>query len=1071
MNTKAASCKAANPCQIDTYGFSRISGFICLTITKGIRMPMNRRISLAACVAITLLLWAGAKQTYAAEDIVDPCEKTDNFFLFPGESNGALLVAKDGMVELSKPNGGDAFTRWSTKAMEKIELATCPRWLSIRFDKFTKDGTAAKVYVLFFKGNKRMGKTEAGEISGGPGVLSADIKALAEKNAPEATGFWLFLRHGNDPKGIIKIDEIRLSDEKPEVPAHVQKAIDKNTPLPPKPIEQIVVKVESHEPVPVVTPGHEEAAVLVVSNPTEASVALKLEARIENYHRESKSIEETVTIPASGRSQTTPLLPLFENATHGAYMIDYKLTDTATGGTTEGITSFAYMDPAGPRPFRPGGFLFSVNGGTRDIKNTEDSEKAARMMGLTGINVSRISLVWEALQYKGPKHWSPDKLEAFGRTLDILRKNGIEAQIMLGYNVPWNVPEELKNTNERRAWQFCPPNRANPDAWIAYVNTMLENFGDRIRWWEVWNEPDLYDFWRGSSDEYIDLLKITYPVIKQNNPEHQVLTGGFALLRGHPGHKEENFQEKVAVKARPYYDIHAHHCHGHTDNFYVEIDERLAPIQKKIHPPAPLWFNETATATAADGYREQAADLTRKLLYAWGHGAIGYNWYQMRGGTLDPDARRRWGMVSNDLEPKPVYVAYNTLVKLLGDKEFVTELDRGDDRYGFVFRKRTEGGEYAIGLWDEYRNLSQQPVAFKIGDDAEAIHVDLMGNRSPLTVKDGVVVIESGLYTRFLLIRNATQAPAMLRPLIVMAGPLPSVTPGRTYTLPVTVTNPLEGESSLILRWEDVPGAEATSTATIAIPAGGTSEHTFRFDIPNDFSLPYGDLHTMKLHYSLTAADWSGQLSVPVDPTVRVRLGAMDSRTPDVILEKYRYVNNRHENVPQRAHLTWQGKEDVSARIWLQRDGDFLRIRADVMDDYHNANLDNMGDADCVSLIITPTDIDQRHVIYFARSNDGRDVVNPVRAPDGTEKPEGITLNTTPIEGGLRYEIGLPRETIGLSDSALASGIRMNVVVVDRDKEAREGWIQIAPSKNWWAQNWDPAMFTQFVFDLPTDSQ
>ena len=1025
---------------------------------------LPRRASVAALYAIVALT-VSTGSALAAADLIDTCDTTDGFFLFPGEPSVAAVAAADGVVGIRKTGAGDAFTRWSTSPLKKIPLDDQRRWLSIAFGDFKTRGTEAVVHAAFFEGTKRRGMAELGKVQGGPGAIVVDLIDLASRKAPGATSFWLFIRHSKDPKGIIRIDEIRLGSHRhdPDISARAPTPTPP-TETPPAPVERVTVSVETGDIVPVVTPGNEDKVALVLANPSEHPIELDVELTIDDYYHRTRTIARRVTVEGGGSQR---IAPLFDGRLLGVYMIGYRLADTVTGERAEGITSFCYMRPAGPTPFRREGFLFSVNGGVEGSLSEQDLRRGARMISLAGIKVMRSSLVWEALAYHGRDRIDTKKLDAYGRMIDVLKEHGVELQVLLGYNVPWNVPKEVKATGNRGDWQFYPPHKVGRDHWLEYVDTMLDRFSDRVRFWEVWNEADLWDFWRGTSDEYIAFLRLTYEAIKAHDPNMQVMTSGFALLDGHGGHREDGFQEKVATRGRPWYDILAHHRHGRTDAFYVEVDGKLGPIRAKIDPPAPLWFNETAVASPRDGYRYQAAALSRKLLFAWSRGAMGYTWYQMRSGTLRLDTRRKWGLTSGDLEPKYVYAAYNTIVQLLDDKEFDARLDRGVDRYGFVFRPREGGGEYVVALWDESEKLPEQPIAFDVGDDegVEVFEVDLMGNRAPRVVVDGLAVVHSSQYTRFMLVRNAARAPRMAGTLVEMAGPLPVATPGRPYEVAVTLHNPFDRDQGMLLVWKDSPSAAWGPIAAAAVPAKSTAELTFALPVPDGFRLPYGDLHQMRLGYAVLGAQWGGSIAVPLEPAVLVPSGAMDGREADIVLEDYRYVTNRHEHAPQRAHLTWQGVEDLSFRVWLQPERESLRMRVDVSDDVHAPNPAKFDDGDCLGIVLNLPSAQTSYAIYVARTADGKSLTRVYRAPEGTIAPDDVRLRTSPRDGGMRYELALPRNRMGLTDEVLAGGIRLNVIAIDRDDGPREGWIQVAPAKQHWAPNWDASMFSTVVFE------
>lgn len=58
-------------------------------------------------------------------------------------------------------------------------------------------------------------------------------------------------------------------------------------------------------------------------------------------------------------------------------------------------------------------------------------------------------------------------------------------------------------------------------AWLAYVDRLSAHFSHRVRFWEIWNEPNIAQFWHPGSPngaDYAELVKVTVPPIKRNAP-------------------------------------------------------------------------------------------------------------------------------------------------------------------------------------------------------------------------------------------------------------------------------------------------------------------------------------------------------------------------------------------------------------------------------------------------------------------------------------------------------------------------------------------------------------------------
>ena len=76
---------------------------------------------------------------------------------------------------------------------------------------------------------------------------------------------------------------------------------------------------------------------------------------------------------------------------------------------------------------------------------------------------------------------------------------------------------------------------ANPNnRWARFVDQAVQRYrpggtrGLHVRYWEIWNEPDLCQFWSGTAAQYAQLLKVAYLAIKNRDPLATVVWGGIA---------------------------------------------------------------------------------------------------------------------------------------------------------------------------------------------------------------------------------------------------------------------------------------------------------------------------------------------------------------------------------------------------------------------------------------------------------------------------------------------------------------------------------------------------------------
>ncbi|MEM6820666.1 MAG: family 1 glycosylhydrolase [Verrucomicrobiota bacterium] len=840
------------------------------------------------------------------------------------------------------------------------------------------------------------------------------------------------------------------------------------------PSSLINTKIKTGTRVHILKPDEESKLGLQFKNPYEKPVQFRAKLKVEGYDRSITHLEKTISLAAN---ENTSWNQFFKPKALGVYFVDYSFypLDSETP-SKEGFLSFAYMKPNGPNVFRRPGFAFGVNGSFNPAKSYgDDFEKSVEALSMIGINTVRKALKWEVVQNAGRKRWNEKALDNFDVIVNAFKDKGVEGQYLLAYNARWNAPKEHLKT--QAAWQMQPPQQ-HPDgleAWLDYVDKVLGKYSDRVRYWEVWNESDIWNFWRGTSDEYLELLRETNSVIKKHDPNHQTLISGFALLDEHPGHKEANFQKRVCIEGINDYDILAHHRHGHTDRFYREMDGPLAEIRNKLPQQKPLWMNETSTANKKDDFRYQASALIKKLCFSWSRGAMGYSWYTTRGGILRPGKEKGsgWGMFADGWRPKPVYQAYNTLIGLLDDMDFF-EIHRTDpDRFSFSWkpleREDADPNKRVIVFWNEYETLSEQASLYQVGTVKDAHLIDLMGNRTSLQIVDQMVQVQNSHTPRFLLVEGTESNPELLPPLIDVKSPLPIAVPGRNLECAFTLINPLQGDREIQLKWSQLPGHDdKVISKNFQLVEKENKELKQYIPIGENFALPYGDSHHIHLSYQIQDTPWNGNLKLLVQPAIVVP-GQDEDREPDVVLDDYRYVNNRTENVPQLDHLNWQGPEDLSTRVWFSRENDRMVVRIDAVDDEHipSDRANNLSSGDSVQLLIALPGINFHYQIEAARMASGKTVchVEPPIVNRRETKGLEVTAESQVMEDGIRYILSIPYACLRLNDSILERGFQVNVVQIDRDDaEIREGWIQMARTIDAWRPTIETRVFPTILF-------
>lgn len=140
-------------------------------------------------------------------------------------------------------------------------------------------------------------------------------------------------------------------------------------------------------------------------------------------------------------------------------------------------------------------------------------KKAIALMKEAGVGWVRMDFLWEDTEPEKGKL----NFEKYDYIVDLLTQNNIGVLGLLSYSASWAGP----------SWNSPP---YEDESFVRYVYNVISRYKDKVKYWEIWNEPDDEQYWipQDGMVRYTELLKKVYLKAKQADPECRILNGGLS---------------------------------------------------------------------------------------------------------------------------------------------------------------------------------------------------------------------------------------------------------------------------------------------------------------------------------------------------------------------------------------------------------------------------------------------------------------------------------------------------------------------------------------------------------------
>ncbi len=259
----------------------------------------------------------------------------------------------------------------------------------------------------------------------------------------------------------------------------------------------------------------------------------------------------------------------------------------------------------------------------------------------------------------------------------------------------------------------------------VFMTHLVNRYKDRIKTWELWNEPDIEIYWQGSVKEFADFIKVGADAVKKADPSAKVVLGGLAY---DPYFLLHLFRDNGLS---PYIDIV--NCHNYYETWHrhpiediTEYINEISDIIWRYGNNQSLWMAEVGYSTFRKGARVsdsysayynyehtpgyQAVELFKTLTLAVSTEKLSaITWYELKdlppseGVIGDNDNNRFLGVAYPDWTDKPAAKSLEFFNSMFSSKyksiddEVTLITPIGSDSRAHAFQM--ENGDVVIAAW------------------------------------------------------------------------------------------------------------------------------------------------------------------------------------------------------------------------------------------------------------------------------------------------------------------------------------------------------------------------------------
>jgi polysaccharide biosynthesis protein PslG len=352
-------------------------------------------------------------------------------------------------------------------------------------------------------------------------------------------------------------------------------------------------------------------------------------------------------------------------------------------------------------------------------------DKTLRMAQDAGLGWLKQQFAWEEIEPSQGSYFVPGTLTSswakYDKIVDASAKYGLQIIARVDRPPAWARPAATSGRGPIE----------NYSDYGDFIYAFVKHFSGRIRYVQVWNEPNLYYEWGGvepNARDYVTLLRLAYRRAKEADPNVIILSAPLAptLERSVQAYSDLDYlQQMYDEGARSYFDVLAANAFGQAMSPEDPPDPTVLNFQRVVllrqimekngDGGKAVWINEFGWNAAPDDFapekltwarvsEQTQADYTirgLRIARSWDWVGVINIWYLRHVGNISPDsAEYYFRMIDVDFTPRLIYRALKTeIAQAVAGQGFYEETAPGvklGSGWNYELVSAASGGQHLV---------------------------------------------------------------------------------------------------------------------------------------------------------------------------------------------------------------------------------------------------------------------------------------------------------------------------------------------------------------------------------------